>query len=233
MAKNSKNVKATDAKTADEPRLSGAGPTPPQPTPAEINPFELEGLVIRPSYKQATHMVHSALSIPVKDKAGPATFFMTHPDPAYAQELLALKWAEDGEETRGEWYIIHPNVAKTIEDDPALKAVKVYYCVSQTGHEFLVVVPVGDGGRNDVYASKHTVFEAARSRYLKMYWVSGSKQWAYTYAEEGDKGPDIPPNWTEEGYLSILKRGFKTAKQDRYINSNDHFVMKAMRGIRP
>ena len=227
MAKKSRNVKA-----ANEPKLSGAGPTPPQ-TPSEINPFELEGLIIRPSYKAATHMVTSVLSIPVKDKAGPATFFMVHPDPAYSQELFALKWSEDGEETRGEWYIVHPNVANLIEDDPALKVVKVYYRVSQTGYEFLCVVPCGDGGKNDAYAPKHAVFEEARSRYLKMFWVSGAKQWQWKYAEEGDKGPDVPPTWTDEGYLSVLKRGFKMAKQDRYINLADHFVMKAMRGIRP
>jgi hypothetical protein len=227
MAKASKKVKA-----ADEPKLSGAGPTPPQ-TPAEINPFELEGLVIKPAYKTPTHMGVSPLAISIKDKAGPATFFMVHPDPAYAQELFVIKWSEEGEETRGDWYVVHPNVAATIENDPALKKAKIYYCISQTGHEFLVVVPVADGSKGDVYASKHAVFEAARSRYLKMYWVSGNKQWAYTYAEEGDKGPDIPPAWTEETYLSILKRGFKSTKQDRYINTDGHFVMKAMRGIRP
>lgn len=227
MAKTTKKVKA-----ADEPKLSGAGPTPPQ-TPAEINPFELEGLVIKPAYKSATHMVASSLAIPVKDKAGPATFFMVHPDPAFAQELFVIKWSEEGEETRGEWYVVHPNVAAIIENDPALKTAKIYYCISQTGHEFLVVVPTADGSKGDVYASKHAVFEAARLRYLKMYWVSGSKQWGYTYAEEGDRGPDIPPNWTEETYQSILKRGFKSTKQDRYINTDSHFVMKAMRGIRP
>jgi hypothetical protein len=227
MAKASKK-----AKTTDGPKLSGAGPTPPQ-IAAEVNPFELEGLVIRPAYKSATHMINSPLAIPVKDKGGPATFFMCHPDPEYAQELFVIKWSEEGEETRGDWYVVHPNVAKVIQDDPALKTAKIYYCISQTGHEFLVVVPVADGSKGDVYASKHAVFEAARSRYLKMYWVSGAKQWAYTYAEEGDRGPDIPPAWTEESYQSILKRGFKSAKQDRYINSIDHFVMKAMRGIRP
>jgi hypothetical protein len=230
MAKAPKNVKTK--KTANEPKPSGAGLTPPH-KPAEINPFELEGLVIRPTYKSPTHMVASSLAIPVRDKAGPATFFMVHPDPAYAQELYVIKWSEDGEETRGDWYVVHPNVAKIIEGDPALKAAKIYYCISQTGHEFLVVVPVGDGGKGDTYASKHTVFEAARSRYLKMYWVSGAKQWQYVYAEEGDKGPDVPPAWPEESYQSILMRGFKSAKQDRYVNTNDHFVMKAMRGIRP
>ena len=231
-----KTTTATDttanAAAADGPKLNAAGPTPPQ-TPAEINPFELEGLVIKPSYKNPTGMVASALAIPVKDKGGTATFFMVHPDPQYAQELFAIKWSEEGEDRGGDWYIVHPNVAALIETDPNLKRVKTYYCISQTGHEFLVVVPVGDGAKGDVYATKHAVFEAARSRYLKMYWVSGAKQWGYTYAEEGDRGPDVPPAWTEEIYLSILKRGFKSAKQDRYINTPDHFVMKAIRGIRP
>ena len=109
MPKKPKGGKTTagETKPPDEPKLSGAGPTPPQPKAAEINPFELEGLVVRPQYKAATHMVASALTIPVQDKAGPATFFMCHPSPEYAQDLFVIKWSEDGEETRGEWYVVH------------------------------------------------------------------------------------------------------------------------------
>src|ERR1019366_5463462 len=103
-------------------------------------PFELEGLIIQPAYKATTGTVKSTLAIPVRDKAGSATFFMTHPDPTYAPPLFALKWSEEGEETRGDWYVVHPNAAKAIEDDQALKAVRIYYNISQTGHEFLVVV---------------------------------------------------------------------------------------------
>jgi len=190
------STKPQVVKTDDEPKLNAAGPTPSQ-TPAEINPFELEGLVVRPAYKTPTGMVTSPAAIPVKDKAGPATFFMTHPNPEYAQELHVLKWSDEGEETRGDWYVVHPNVARTIEGDPMLKSARIYYCISQTGHEFLVVVPVGDGGKSDVYASKHTVFETARSRFLKMYWVSGAKQWVFTYAETD--GPETPPAWTHLG----------------------------------
>jgi hypothetical protein len=220
-------------KVADEPKLNAAGPTPPQ-KPSGINPFELEGLIIQPAYKATTGMVKSTLAIPVRDKAGSATFFMTHPDPTYAPPLFALKWSEEGEETRGDWYVVHPNAAKAIEDDQALKAVRIYYNISQTGHEFLVVVPIGDGEKKDVYASKHAVFEAARSRYLKMQWVSSAMQWQHTHAaKENDSSPDVPPAWTEESYQSILKRGFATAKQDRYIGASDHYVLKALRGIRP
>jgi hypothetical protein len=222
----------TGKTTVDELKLNAAGPTPPQ-KPGEINPFELSGLVIQPAYKSPTGMVKSTLAIPIKEKASPGTFFMTHPDPTYAPPLFALKWG-DGEDTSGDWYVVHPNVAKAIEGDPMLKAVRIYYCVSQTGHEFLVVVPIGDGGAKDGYASKHAVFEAALSRYVKMTWVRGAMQWQYTYAEkENDSSPDVPPAWTNESYQEILKRGFHTMKQDRYIGTPDHYVLKALRGIRP
>jgi hypothetical protein len=214
------------------PRNTNTKPTGADQTPpAAINPFELEGLVVRPAYKAPTGMITSLAAISVRDKAGPATFFMTHPDPEYAQDLQVIKWADEGDETRGEWYVVHPNIAHAIEDDPVLKLAKIYYCISQTGHEFLVVVPVSDGSRSDVYASKHTVFEAARSRFVKMHWTSGAKQWVFKYAETD--GPEAPPIWPDESYQSILKRGFNSAKQDRYINTFDHYVIKALRGIRP
>jgi hypothetical protein len=221
--------KTTKDTAADSPKLSAAGPTPPQ-KPADINPFELEGLVVRPAYKTPTGMASSVAAIPVRDKAGPATFFMVHPNPEYAQDLHVIKWSEEGDESRGEWYVVHPNVARIIEDDPVLKLARIYYCISQTGYEFLVVVPLNSGAKSDTYSSKHAVFEAARSRFLKMQWVSGAMQWVYRYAETD--GPETPPAWTDETYLSILKRGFNSPKQDRYISSADHEVMRSLRGLR-
>jgi hypothetical protein len=228
MAKKTKSEKPEN--TGDDLKLNAAGPTPPQKA-ADINPFDLAGLVVKPAYKTPTGMVTSMMAIPVRDKMGSASFFMTHPNPEYAQELYVLKFSEDGEETRGEWYVVHPNVAAAIGDDPALRVAKLYYCITQTGHESIVVVPVGDGGARDVYASKHAVFEAARSRFVKMRWTGGAMQWVYTYAETD--GPEPPPNWPDESYQSILKRGFKSPKQDRFVDAIDHYVAKALRGIRP
>ena len=228
MIKTPKNAKAA---AADSPKLSAAGGSTSPQKPADINPFELEGLVVRPAYKSPTGMITSTQAIPVRDKAGPATFFMVHPNPEYAQDLYVIKWSDEGDETRGEWYVVHPNVARTVEDNPLLKLARIYYCISQTGHEFLVVVPLFSGSKSDTFSSKHAVFEAARSRFLKMHWVSGAMQWVYTHAETD--GPETPPSWTDESYQSILMRGFKSPKQDRYINSTDHEVMRSMRGLRP
>jgi hypothetical protein len=220
--------------TAAQPPKKHRSPKPtaaPEPSkPSEINPFELSGLVIRPAYKNPTGMITSPSAIPVRDKAGPATFFMTHPDPEYAQELYTLKWSDNDDGKDGEIYLVHPNIARIIEDDPLLKPAKIYYCISQTGGEFLAVVPTS----SEHYDTKHAVFEAARSRFLKMRWVKGVGQWVSTYAEkENDSSPETPPSWTEETYQSILLRGFNSVKQDRYIRTADHYVIKALRGIRP
>jgi hypothetical protein len=188
------------------PPKAAAAPSPPL-KPSEINPFDLAGLVVRPSYKTATGMITSAAAIPVKNKAGPATFFMTHPDPEYAQELYVLKWSENGDEKDSEWYVVHPNAARAIEDDPILKSAKIYYCISQTGQEFLVPVPVSDSKGGD-FSSKHAVFEEARGRFLKMFWAGTT--WVTKHAETD--GPEPPPAWTEESYSSILKRGLPNGR---------------------
>ena len=77
--------------------------------PADINPFNLEELVVQPAYKIGSSMQTSAATIPVQDKAGPQTFFMTHPDPQYAQVFWGVKWHESANSSRGEYYD-HPPV---------------------------------------------------------------------------------------------------------------------------
>jgi hypothetical protein len=226
-----KNLKEPKLKLVDgkDPSLNASGPTP---KPADINPFNLADLVVQPAYKEATGMVASATTLPVQDKAGPQTFFMTHPDPAYAQILHVVKWHESGEASQGDWYVIHPSVVAAMPDEPTFRQAKIYYNISQTGREFLVVVPMPrDNDKGDWITSKHACFEAARSRFIKMNSNSNAQQWVFLYAQTD--GPEPPPIWPTESYMSILMRGFKSPRQDRYINTTDHFVVKALKGIRP
>jgi hypothetical protein len=229
-----KTKKTPDLKLVDghEPSLSAAGPTPPSPKPSEINPFDLAGLVVQPAYKEPTGMVASATTLPVQDKAGPQTFFMVHPDPAYAQVLHVVKWHENGESSQGDWYVVHPSVVAAMPDERTFRQAKIYYCISQTGREFLVVVPMpSDNDKSDWIASKHACMEAAQSRFVKMNSNTNAGQWVYTYAQTD--GPEPPPAWPGESYMSILKRGFRSPRQDRYIATLDHYVVRALRGIRP
>ncbi len=199
---------------------------------AEINPFDLASLVVQPAYKELTGMVASATTLPVQDKAGPQTFFMTHPDPEYAQVLYVVKWHESGESSQGDWYVVHPSVVAAMPEEPTFRQAKIYYCISQTGREFLVVVPMPRANdKGDWISSKHACMEAARSRFVKMNSNSNAQQWTYSYAMTD--GPEPPPAWSDESYMSILLRGFKSPRQDRYINTTDHFVVKALQGIRP
>ena len=200
--------------------------------PAEINPFNLEELVVQPAYKTGGNMQTSAATIPVQDKGGPATFFMTHPDPQYAQIFWGIKWSESDEGSKGDIYIMHPSVQAAMPEEKLFRRYKIYVCCSQTGREFLVAAAMPEDTDKTLWlSSKHECLEAARSRYLKMFSNQAAGQWQYTYAETD--GPETPPNWSNEGYSRILMRGFKTPRQDRYIGTLDHFVIKALKGIRP
>jgi hypothetical protein len=205
---------------------------PPAPKPAEINPFRLADLVVQPSYKAGVNMVTSAATIPVQEKAGTQTFFMTHPDPQYAQELWGVKWHESEDPSRGEIYIMHPSVQAAMPEEKTFRRYKVYYCQSQTGKEFLVAAAMPEDGDKMLWLpSKHECLEAARSRFLRMFSDTSAGQWLYTYAEVD--GPEPMPNWSQESYESILMRGFRTPRQDRYIATLDHFVPRALKGRRP
>jgi hypothetical protein len=232
MTKKTKKTPDLKLVAGKEPSLSAAGPTPPSPKPSEINPFDLASLVVQPAYKEPTGMVASATTLPVQDKAGPQTFYMTHPNPEYAQVLYVVKWHESGEYSQGDWYVVHPSVVAAMPDEPTFRKAKIYYCISQTGREFLVVVPMPrDKDKGAWITSKHTCFEVARSRFVKMNSNTNAGQWVYTYAQTD--GPEPPPAWPDESYMSILKRGFTSPRQDRYIATLDHYVVRALRGIRP
>jgi hypothetical protein len=232
--KENKTMASKKSKVKPDLKVVGgkAEAAAPDPKPAEINPFDLESLVMVPAYKEPTGMVTSVATLPVQDKAGPQTFFMCHPDPQYSQILCVVKWHESDDPSKGDWYVVHPNVARAMPDEPTFRLAKIYFCISQTGKEFLVVVPMPrDNDKGDWISSKHACFEAARSRFIKMNSNTAAGQWVYQYAMTD--GPEPPPAWPTESYISILKRGFKSPRQDRYIATMDHYVIKALQGIRP
>jgi hypothetical protein len=135
-----------------------------------INPFNLEELVVQPAYKIGANMVTSAATLPVQEKPGPQTFFMTHPDPQYAQVFWGVKWHESEDPSRGEIYIMHPSVQAAMQDEKTFRRFKIYYCTSQTGREFLVAAAMPEAGDKTLWLpSKHEGLEAARSRFLKMF----------------------------------------------------------------
>jgi hypothetical protein len=227
--KKTTKKKPPDLKVVDDKKVEAAAP---DPKPAEINPFRLEDLVVQPAYKAGVNMVTSAATIPVLEKPGPQTFFMTHPDPQYAQTLWGVKWHESEDPSRGEIYILHPSIQAAMQEEKTFRRYKVYYCQSQTGREFLVAAAMPEDGDKSLWLqSKHEGLEAARSRFLKMFSNQPAGQWQYSYAETD--GPETPPNWSQESYQSILMRGFRTPRQDRYIATLDHYVVRALKGRRP
>jgi hypothetical protein len=219
-----------------EPKATKTAAPAPAPAPVpkagEINPFNLEELVVQPAYKLGVNMIVSAATLSVQEKPGPQTFFMTHPNPEYAQVIWGVKWHESEDPSRGEVYVMHPSVQAAMPEEKTFRRFKIYYCISQTGREFLVAAAMPEAGDKTLWLpSKHEALEAARSRFLKMYSNQPAGQWQYTYAESD--GPETPPNWTQETYQSILMRGFKTPRQDRYIATLDHHVIRALKGRRP
>jgi hypothetical protein len=133
MASGKKAKKSPDLKVVGG-KVEAAAPAP-DPKPAEINPFNLEELVVQPSYKVGVNMVTSAATIPVLEKPGPQTFFMTHPNPEYAQIFWGVKWHESEDPSRGEVYIMHPSVQAAMQEEKTFRRYKVYYCNSQTGRD--------------------------------------------------------------------------------------------------
>lgn len=224
MTKTPNNPENPTLKLVDgkEPQLNAAGPTP---KPSDINPFRLEHLVIRPAYKDAPDLVTSMATIPVLDKAGDQTFFMVHPNPEYAQVLLVIKFDADRE-----WYVVSPAVASALSDEKSIRMAKIYPCRSMTGKEFLVVAPMPRDTDSSLWlSSKHECMEAARSRFIRMRSNQEAGQWVQQYAKNAM--PEVPPDWGIESYESILLRGFKTPRQDRYVDTMDHPVVKSLEGI--
>ena len=176
---------------------------------------DLRALEVTPTSQIGAREILSTVSV---RKPKNNEFIRVSMDP---QNSLTTIVFEDKDE--GETYLIAPGIRPLMIAGAAIKMLTL--TVNQMGIPFIWPVPV-----DDEHTRKNAWNESARTAYhkAKADWVKlvGDRAAGYyrIYLAEGDLPP---PRWPERTFAELLQVAF----QNRMIETEDHPILKAMRGL--
>jgi hypothetical protein len=176
---------------------------------------DLKALEVTPASQSGAREILSAVSV---RKPKNNEFIRVSTDPHNSLTTLVF---EDKDE--GETYLIAPGVRPLMIAGAAIKMLTL--TVNQMATPFIWPVPV-----DDEHTRKNAWNESARIAYhkAKAVWVKlvGDRAAGYyrIYVAEGD----LPsPRWPERTFAELLQIAF----HNRMIETDDHAIVKAMRGL--
>jgi hypothetical protein len=180
------------------------------------DPFDLAKLRVSQDFLETTNVKKLLTTVPIR-KPGPQDFVRVHPSPQYREILALLELKEDREV-----YIV--NLAAVPELQIECFIATLFTAISRTGVLFMwpVRVPAADGRRNDWHVSAATAAQHAMTRWIRV--RANMSLRAYEIFEAESSIPD--PVWPELSFEAIYRIAFK----DRLITSQDHPVIKRLRG---
>jgi hypothetical protein len=175
----------------------------------------LKALEVTPTAQIGAREILSTVSV---RKPKNNEFVRVHPEPKNSLTTIVF---EDKDE--GETYLITPGIRPLMIAGAAVKMLTL--TVNQMGVPFIWPVPV-----DDEHSRKNAWNESARAGYhkAKTDWVKlvGDRAAGHyrLYIAEGD----LPaPRWPERTFAELLAIAF----QNRMIETEDHPILKAMRGL--
>lgn len=179
--------------------------------------LDLESLRISQNFHEKIGVKKKFLSIPVR-KPKKQEFVMLHPDPKFRAELALISY----EAEKGEVYVVHPSVAGVAEDS---YIALVGLAINTQGNPFLwwVKKPT-DEMRNATWSSSGLeAMDEATKGWIKV--KANMDIGAYDIYQPLGNLPD--PEWPEDySFNDLIKIAFK----EKFINSPEHPVLKALRG---
>ena len=155
--------------------------------------------------------------VPVR-KPNRTEFFRTHPD---ANMSITTAIFDDREEQ--ETFFVLPELRKELAGE--LKPVLLMTAITRQGVTFLwpVSLPDDSGRRNAWAETAREAAELAKTAWVRM--AADMQLGAYrVYVAEGELSD---PVWPDKSFKELLEIGFK----DRIIDSEDHPVVKRLRGL--
>jgi hypothetical protein len=180
------------------------------------DPFaDLTKLRLDQSHLETNGVKKLLKTVPVR-KPGPQDFVRTHPEHRLPAALIELK--DDRE-----MYLVSPAMVPELHGEyfPAM----LFLTISRQGVLTLwpVRLPGLDGKHLEWHRSAMEAAEAAQSKWIKIRANLGLGAYEIYVAEN----VNIPgPAWPNEKFENIIRVAFR----DRFIETNDHPVVKRLRG---
>jgi len=177
--------------------------------PVDRDPFDPERARITTQDVASTNRV--VLTIPVRCPR-PEEFFRIHPSLTVDVALL---------DHEREMYLVVPEMGPQV---PQANGYTLYYGVTRSGSEFLwqVRLPGLDGRTNPWWLSARLYADYAKTKWTRIWADMGAGSYAAVTAPAA-----IPePQWPNRTLRDLLFLAFK----DRLIDSEDHAILRILRG---
>lgn len=182
--------------------------------PNAANTLSVAALRLPQDFGSAAGVKKVLTTIPFRKPSG-QVFFRIHPTWRLNAAILQLK--DDGEN-----YVVAPNLFAELTQD--VRAKTVYTGVTREGNVFLWPVNLeSEDGRLDSWSqSARKAAEMAERSWVRM--VANRSIGAYdVYEATGQLGE---PCWPEMTFDDVAKLAFR----DRFIDTSNHPILKALRG---
>jgi hypothetical protein len=180
------------------------------------DPFDLAKLRVSQDFLETTNVKKLLTTVPIRRPAA-QDFVRVQPSPQYRETLALLELKEDREV-----YIVNLSAVPELQTECFIAT--LFTAISRTGVMFMwpVRVPAADGRTNDWHVSAATAAQHAMTRWIRI--RANMSLRAYEIFEAESSIPD--PVWPELSFEAIYRIAFK----DRLITSQDHPVIKRLRG---
>jgi hypothetical protein len=181
-----------------------------------LTDFDLAGLKLSQDYGRLAAVKKRIITVPMR-RPNKQEYFRVHPDPDWSFATMLLEDKED----RQTYVVAKPLWA---DYDAELRIVQIFTAVSRQGVIFLLPVPLpgSDGKLNPWHRSLMDAVQLARDQWIRI--NANMELGGYDcLIPEGDI-PD--PVWPDIPFAELLKIAFR----DRYITTNDHPVLRKIRG---
>lgn len=180
------------------------------------DPFDPTSLRINPATTATVGVKKLITTIPAR-KPNRQVFVRVQPDEAYRLTTAVIEHKEDNE-----IYLVAPSMHDALADEIAF--VTLFTAIDRQSNLFLwpVKLPKDDGRANAWHLSALAAAEEAMKAWVRVAANMGAQ--AYDVFRATGNLPE--PEWPELDLKKILKIAFR----DRYIDADDHPIVKKLQG---
>ncbi len=182
------------------------------------DPFDLSRLRLSQDFVAAAGVKKLLTTVPVR-KPSKEWFVQTHPDSAYRIQTYVIELKEDSET-----YLVEPSLWPDLISESTFSPRALITTINRQGVVFLwpIRLPAPDGRFDDWNRSAMEAATLAASKWLR---VQANMSLGAYEVYEASGGWDAA-TWNVPPFQELLRIGFK----DRYIDKNDHPILKRLRG---
>ena len=183
-----------------------------------LDPFDVSRLTLSQNFHSAAGVKKVLSTVPVR-KPSKEWFVRTHPDPKFHITTCVIDLKEDSE-----LYLVDPSLWETLAGESTFGPRALITTINRQNVLYLwpIRLPDADGRIDDWNRSALEASQRAKDAWVRV--QSNRSLGAYQVYEASYNQND--PTWDVPSLSELLRIAFK----DKFINSDDHPILRRLRG---